>query len=429
MMFRTFITAGAAFAAALLVLATPASAQHIGGDLNLDADQDRDVSFLAADVTLRGRVGGSVQGMAADVLIDADVSGDVSLAAADVTIGGRVGGDVSLAAANVNITADVGGDVDAAGADVRIAGRVRGDVSAAGALIVVDQSGMIGGDASLAGREIRIVGGIGGRVDARARNILIDTVLNGDLELYGETVEFGPEARIAGNVRVRSPNAPVIDEAAVITGEINHVETAYSADRRRHSVTGVPTALRHVGPPGWAIGGTFSTTAFVLGLLACLVAPKATSGITQHFRAKPWAASLLGLVIFAFLPVLVLTLFVMLLITVIGIPLALIVVLGFPIFMFLAYAFGALAIGDVIMNRSGGEMSPGMRILSLFLVLLVIAALGVVPVIGFLLALVALFIGLGAWTLAIFSRNPREAAAAAPPPAAPHAPSAASEAV
>lgn len=414
---------GALFAAAALVSAPSAHAQLVGGDLDLDLDQDRSVNFLAGDVVLRGRVGGNVSGMAGDVLLDANISGDVSLAAGDITVGGRIGGDMSLAGANINITADVAGDIDAAGADVRLAGRTSGDVSAAGALITVDQSGMIAGDAELAGRDIRILGQIVGDTQARARSILIDGQIAGALDLYGQTVEFGPGARVNGAIRVRGPNAPVVSDDAIITGEIRYEETAYTQERGR-GLGPATFNLRNVGPPAWAWGGAFSTTAFVLGVLACLVAPRSTAGIARQFRARPWGAGLLGLVALPSVLILVLTLAVMLGVTLIGIPLAVVVVMAYPIVMFLAYAFGALALGDLLFNRSGTGLSPGMRILSLLVVMLVIAALGAFPPVLWLLALITLCIGLGSWTLAIFSRDPRPAA-----PAAPNAPSAASEAV
>ncbi|MGY6662303.1 MAG: bactofilin family protein [Glycocaulis sp.] len=395
--------------AGLLLALAPAHAQYIGGDLNLDLDQDRSAQFLAGDVTLRGRVGGDISGLAGNVDITADIGGSVQLAAGDIVIRGTVGRDVSLAGANISILADVSGSADLAGADIRIGGRVGRDLAAGGALIAIDESGSIGGNMDLAGSEIRMSGTAQGRLKGRARTVIIEGTVAGDVELHAENVEIMPGAQIAGQLRVRGPNAPVIADGAQIIGEMTYEEAPFSEQRRSRSYTG--PRVSDFGPPAWAFGTAMGIAAFVLGLLACLISPRAVSGIADHFRARPWASGLLGLVLAAFLPILLVAVFVFLAITVIGIPLGIILLFAFPFIMVLAYAFGAVVLGDLIFNRSGEGIGLGMRVLSLFLVLAVVGALGVVPVLGFLIGSIVFFIGLGAWTLALFNRNPRLVAA------------------
>ncbi|MGY6533234.1 hypothetical protein [Glycocaulis sp.] len=390
--------------AGLLFGIAPAHAQYIGGDLNLDLDQDRSVQFLAGDVTLRGRVGGDISGLAGNVLIDAEVAGSISLAAGDITVRGSVGRDVSVAGANIEILADVGRDIDAAGADIRVAGRVSRNLAAGGALIVIEESSAIGGNLDLAGSEIRMAGVGQGRFKGRARTIIIEGTIAGDVELNAENVEIMPGVQIGGDLLVRGPNAPIIAEGAQIMGQTTFEEGPFSEQRRSRGIRGPRI---DVGPPAVAVGGAFAMASFVLGLLACLIAPRPVAGIADHFRARPWASGLLGLVLAAFLPILLVAVFVFLAITVIGIPLGIILIFAFPFVLFLAYAFGAVALGDLIFNRSGNGLGLGMRVLSLFLVLAIIGALWVVPPLGLFLGMVVFCIGLGAWTLALFSRNPR----------------------
>lgn len=394
--------------AGLMLALTPAHAQYIGGDLNLDLDQDRSAQFLAGDVTLRGRVGGDISGLAGNVDINADVGGSIQLAAGDITIRGTVGRDLSLAGANIEILADVTGGADLAGADIRVGGRINRNLAAGGALIVIDEAGSIGGNMDLAGSEIRMAGTAQGRFKGRARTIIIEGTVAGDVDLHAENVEVMPGAQIAGEFRVRGPNAPIVAEGAQIIGQTVYEEAPFSDQRRSRSYRGPRV---DIGPPSVAVGGAFAMASFVLGLLACLIAPRSVSGITDHFRARPWASGLLGLVLAAFLPILLVAVFVFLAITVIGIPLGIILIFAFPFVMFLAYAFGAVVLGDLIFNRSGSGLGLGMRVLSLFLVLAVVGALWVVPVLGFLIGSIVFFIGLGAWTLAIFNRNPRLIAA------------------
>lgn len=406
--FQRAAAAGGMIAGLMLALA-PAHAQYIGGDLNLELDQDRSAQFLAGDVTLRGRVGGDISGLAGNVDITADVGGGIQLAAGDIVVRGTVGRDVSLAGANISILADVTGSADLAGADIRVGGRIGRDLAAGGALIAIDDSASIGGNMDLAGSEIRMSGTAQGRLKGRARSIIIDGTIAGNVELHAERVEIMPGAQIAGELRVRGPNAPVIAEGAQIMGETSYEEAPFSEGSNGARYHG--PRVSDVSPPVWAVGTAMGIAAFVLGLLACLISPRAVSGITDHFRARPWASGLLGLVLAAFLPILLLAVFVFLAITVIGIPLGIILLFAFPFVLVLAYAFGAVVVGDLIFNRSGNGIGLGMRILSLFLVLAVVGAIGVIPVLGFVVGLIVFFIGLGAWTLALFNRNPRLVAA------------------
>ncbi|MEO1038153.1 MAG: hypothetical protein AAFX09_01310 [Pseudomonadota bacterium] len=380
-----------------------ASAQHIGGDLELNLDQNDDARFLAADATVRGRIGGDLDGMAADVSIDADVGGDVSILGADIDLSGTVGGDVSLAGADILIHSANARDLDVAGADITLEGSVMRSASMAGALVTVSNSASIGGKAEIAAREIVMDGVIGGDAELRAREIRISGQIAGSTEIRAERVVISATAVMGGPVLVRGPNEPVVEPGAELPGGVTYEFAQYDSDDFGE-FEGVDLDF-NIGPPGWALGGAFAISAFVLGALATLIAPRSVAGIASSFRRRPFVSGLLGLIVFAFAPVMVVVLFVLLAITVIGIPLGFILLLAYPVILFLAFAFGGLAFGDLIFNRSGNGIGVGLRILSLFLLLAVLGALGVVPVIGWLLSMVVLCVGLGAWTLAIFARS------------------------
>lgn len=418
-MIRTIKTWGSALFAlgAAAVLAGTACAQYIGGDLGLTLDQDNDVRFLAGDASLTGRVGGDVEGMAADIFVDAEIGGNVSLLGSDITIDGSVAGNVSVAGADLVLGARIGGDLDAAGADIAISSAISGDASIAGAIITIGQGASIGQDAELAAREVRLAGVIGGELDIRAREVRIAGEIAGPVNIRAEELVFEADAVILGPVSVRGPNEPVVMEGAQLARPLQY-EFAPFRDENFGDFDGVDLNFGF-GPPGWALGGAFAMSAFILGALAALIAPRSIGGIAATFRRRPFVSGLLGLILLAFSPVLLVLMFALLLVTVIGIPLAFILVLAYPVALFLAFAFGGLAIGDIVFNRSGSGIGVGMRILSLFLVLAILGALTVVPLIGWLIGAVVLCIGLGAWTIAIFSRPNANGSAPAPAAAQP----------
>lgn len=183
-------------------------------------------------------------------------------------------------------------------------------------------------------------------------------------------------------------------------GELTYVEAPFIEDN--HSRSDVSLSFM---PSPWAVGGVLGASAFMLGFLASVIAPRGVAGVALAFRRRPWVSGFLGLVVLAMSPVLIATLMVLLLITIIGIPLAVLLVLAAPILYFLAFAFGGVVIGDAVLNRSGGRAGLGLRITSLFLAIIAIIALSAIPWLGFVVLPLVLCIGLGAWTLAIFGRE------------------------
>ncbi|MBI1265557.1 MAG: hypothetical protein GC187_12595 [Alphaproteobacteria bacterium] len=388
----------AALAAAAL-LAAPASAQYVGGNLQLDLDDSGDVSIAGANVRLTGRVGGSVSVASADFFSSAGIGGDLEMAAANVTVTGPVQGDVTGIAANITLDAPVGGDFDAAGANITLLDIVAGEMSARGALITIGRDARIEGEADLSAREIILEGALGRGGKFAARDIRISGAVDGPLDIAAERVEITATAVITGPVTVRAPNPPRVAEGAVV-GEITYVEAPFIEERHaRHDVS------LDFMPSPWAIGGVLGASAFILGFLASVIAPRGVAGVALAFRRRPWVSGFLGLVVLAMSPVLIVTLGVLLVVTIIGIPLALLLLLAAPILYFLAFAFGGVVIGDAILNRSGGRAGLGLRLGSLLAAILAIIALSAVPVLGFIVLPLVLCIGLGAWTLAIFGRE------------------------
>ena len=405
---EAFFVAGAV-AAALIGASAPALAgQYVGGDLSLSLNETGNVRILAADVTADGTVGGDVSVLAADVTLDLIINGDAEIAAADVSLSGQVAGDVAIAGADVTIDAAVNGELDLAGADVSVTSRIEGEANIAGAFVQIDDTASFGSEASISGREVFIEGRFEQGVEIRALEVHVSGVVNGAVEIHGRDVYITEGAVLTGPVTVRSPHPPEIAPGAQI-GELTHIVEEFS---ERHIENDVDIDIDFL-PSAWAVGGVFAASAFLLGLFVSLLAPKSVGRVAACFRARPWVSGFLGLVVLAVLPVIVLTLFVLLAITVIGLPLAVLLVLAMPIVLFLAFAFGGVVIGDLALNRTGGQAGAGLRILSFFLAFVVIAGLSAVPVLGFFILPAVLCIGLGAWTLAIFQR---QSAGAAPAP-------------
>ncbi len=395
----------AAFAAA------NAGAQVIGGDVTMhDIDRDDDLSIFAGDISISGRIGGDVEIFGGEITVDASIGEDARLVGGSVHLSGSVVGDVEAIAGNVEIRSDIAGNAELAGGLVNIYGPIGGATSVGAGVIEFNSSFIGRGDIEAIGEEIVFRGVAEQNVDFTGEDIMIYGRIDGDLSTHAEHLTIGPNAVIIGNLMHRGPDAPEISPEATITGSVSFSEMDFESEfRRLHDLDfDIDT-----GPLRFVFGAAFVVSAFLLGLLVIALAPRSTARIAGRFREKPALSGIIGLALFAFSPMIFATLFVLLLVTVIGIPLALLLAtLYFP-FLFLAYAFGAIAVGDMIFNQRRRELGFGMRALSLLVVLFAAAAIGMVPFLGFTAGLILMCIGLGAWAMS-FGKSDRETA----PPAA-----------
>ncbi|MEE2566580.1 hypothetical protein [Hyphobacterium marinum] len=382
-----------------------AAAQFIGGDVTLHGiDRDDDLVIAAGDVSLSGRIGGDLRGFGGDFTVNADVGQDVRLVGGSITFEGTVAGDVEMAAGNIEFNANVGGDADLAGGFVNVRGRIEGETAVGAGAIEFGRDFVGAGRVEAGGEEITFQGTSLGSVEFHASEVIIDGRIEGDLETRARELILRDGAVVTGRIHHRGPNPPEIRSAAVVSGEVEHEIARFDSDWEDFHDLDLDLDFAPIGP---IISVGFIASAFLLGILACMIAPRGTARIAREFRDRPLVSGMIGLVLFAFSPVILVTLIVLLCITLIGIPLAgFVAVLYFPL-LFLAYAFGAMAVGDLIFNRRGKPAGLGLRALSMLVVLIAAAAMGVVPLLGVTAGLILMCIGLGAWVMALGKKDPQ----------------------
>lgn len=130
-----------------------------------------------------------------------------------------------------------------------------------------------------------------------------------------------------------------------------------------------------------------------LGVLFARIAPQISQQSLERVQREPWAALGIGFVhYFAIVPVLVL-----LVITLIGIPLVPLYLMGLGLLFWLAYVLGALYVGQMLV-RSHPQWQQ------LLIGLVVLLALSFIPVLGGLLAFGLVTLGVGAIVLSVYAR-------------------------
>jgi cytoskeletal protein CcmA (bactofilin family) len=304
-------------------------------------------------------------------------------------IAGRPVGRVVILVALVTV-AIVGGEASAAASDE--SGLDRDDQIVLNGRLVVPTDESVGSAVILNGPA---------RIDGTVEQTLF--VLNGRADIAGSVgddvvvingaVVVRSSAHVGGDIVTRS--APTIEEGAIVDGELRSVATRFDAER-------FGFASRLI----WWIG--YSASTLFLGLLLLLLFPALDVATVRVWRERTGEAVGLGAAAFFLLPVVA----VIFLVTIVGIPLGLFLLLGLALVYTVGYVAGTLVLGRLIVRP------PTTRFLAFVVGWAILRLVGLVPVLGGFVWLIASLIGLG--ILAVAAR--RTGRLAAPPPPPPPAP-------
>jgi hypothetical protein len=257
-------------------------------------------------------------------------------------------------------------------------------------------SGQTAGDVIVVDGDVRIDGRATGDVVSVSGPIRVEGSVDGDVIAVSDRVFLGPSARVGGDLRY-GDERPVLAPGARVAGQVSKEDWADAG-----SGWGWLSVL------AWWLAVSVST--LVVGALLVWLAPGALYAAERAVREHLGAAIGLGVAIAIGVPLLA----ILALVTLVGIPFGIALLLaGIPVLL-VAYATGAWIVGRrVLRNGSSsqwGALLAGWGILRL-------AAL--LPIVGGLVGLAATVVGLGALTVALW--RARRAGAT---PARPEAPAA-----
>lgn len=265
--------------------------------------------------------------------------------------------DVIAAGGVVDINNPVLQDVLAAGGTVIIQAPVGGDVRLAGRRVVIQSD--IGGNAAVLAERVEIAAGstIAGSVELRAKDVVIDGAILGDAHIAAETLVQNGSIRGA------------LDYDAI--AKPNYERT----------------------PLGWFFRVVSLFGMLVTGLALVTIFPNSVRRAVHASIKNPGKDLLWGLGIFVAVPVAAVALG----ITIIGLPLGVLLGIGFLAALYLAKIMVGLALGTylfgAIRGREQAQKAPllGLMVLGVFVLWLITG----IPAAGGGLKLVAMIWGLG----------------------------------
>jgi len=311
------------------------------------------------------------------------VKGDLVAAGGELRIAAPVAGDLVAVGGTLRISAAAAQDLYAAGGQVELEGQVARNARVAGGSVSLAPQARIAGNASLAGGRIEVLGAVGGYLQAAGGRVLIDGRVEGDVEAAAGELELGPQARIAGKLRYRS-GAPLRQDAdAQVQGGIERLEMP----------------MRHIAERSPAPAAFGIWTLGLMALAAVLVAamPAFFGRVADAARGRFGWSLLAGFLALVAIPAAI----AVLLVTVIGIPLALLAALGYLALLLVGYVAAGIALGNLALRKwlAARAARKGWRALSAALGVLAIGIVALIPWLGALAAFLALIAGMGALVL------------------------------
>jgi len=359
-----------------MLAAVPVSAAEVRGldEVNVESWEVIDDDLYVAGTTID---------------IDGTVNGDLWAAGGTLNINGTVTGDVTAAVSTLNIDGVVGGAVRVVGSAINIDGAIGGDLLVGGGTLSIDSNVTIGGDLLFAVGEAYIDGSVNGYVRGTADVVTISNGVGDDVRLGVDELTLTSGAIIQGDLTYTSENEASIQVGAQLLGETNHRQP------------GVKWPLWESPIPS-VIGNLLAFLMILLiGIVVILLASKRMALMADTIGRRPGLSLGWGAIVLFGTPIAAL----IVCITIVGIPLALIGLVLYGIALYLAQIPVALWLGRLIIgafNRLDSRAKKKSRLDSkamltgaLALGLVIICLLRMIPYAGWVIGLAVVLFGLG----------------------------------
>jgi hypothetical protein len=241
----------------------------------------------------------------------------------------------------------------------------------------------VGGDLGLAGQTASVNGPVEKDVYGVLESLSLGAAVGG-VTARVNSLTMGPSASVKGDVKYSSEQTIDLDKSKV-GGQIQHTAVTHANKAQREN---------DAAKAGLAFRLYWIVAAVLTGLVFVLLAPRAVGRVARTMLERPGASIGWGLVVALLAPVLV----ILLLITVVGIPLAILTGVVWLLLMGTSGLFAGIAAGVWFLERA--EWRRGSLLWAAGVGIPLSVVIFSIPFLGPLVALVASWWGVGGLSLA-----------------------------
>ncbi|HXF94434.1 MAG TPA: polymer-forming cytoskeletal protein [Nitrospiraceae bacterium] len=326
---------------------------------------DHDYFAVGKIVEISGTVNGDVYAAGRQILVDGSVNGDLLAAGGTVTVSGTVSQDVRAVGGKLTFSGDIGRNATIAGGSIDItpSALFRGNIIAAGGQ--VELGGLIHRDARIA-----------------AGNLSVSNRIGGDLTAAIGNLRLSSKAAVAGNLMYWSRLPASIDPQAVVSGQTIRRTVPKDLLPTLKDVLALLVGFKLV-----AAAASFMST-LVIGLLLMRLYPASTQRALAHLSQQPLVSLGVGLLGLTAIPLAA----GLLAVTVLGIPLAVLLLAWYAIALYVSRVFTIALLGRFAFDRFG---VPNRDRWAFIFGLCLYFLLTTIPFLGAFATLLAVLFGLG----------------------------------
>jgi len=315
------------------------------------------------------------------VALNAPVSGDAIVAGSTATVTGAVGKSVWAAGGTISVTGNVAESVRAIGGNIFINGTVGHDVVVLGGQVSIASTASIAGDLVVLGGTVTVDGPVGGNVYVRGGDVTINSALAGSANITARTISFGTQAAIGGALVYSSPAAAAIPDGAV-RGAVTYNKASAKDNRANQNAFAA-----------FAAAGFFLKiiSLFALALVLTMIFKRRSHDIVQNaFTRFGWDIlhGFSALVIIPFAAII-------LLVTVVGAPFALLTVAAYAIVLVLAGILAPVLVGAWLWKLIKKTSDYQVNVYSILIGVLAYSLAALIPFVGWIFGFVFMLAALG----------------------------------
>ncbi|MFS8120023.1 MAG: hypothetical protein ACMG55_16265 [Microcoleus sp.] len=344
-------------------------------------------SFRAANnttVTKSEVVNSTLFAAGSNIDISGEVNGDVFCAGQTITITGIIHGDVMCAGQTIRVAGQVDGSVRLAGQLVNLGGKVDGSASLAGQKVTLEGDSVVTRDVSSAASSSIFNGSVGRDLFIGSSEATVAGPVGRDVNGYVDNLAFTKSANVKGNVSYTSVNNANVASGAQIAGQQTRQQPP--ADMQNRSARS-----------DFAFGVYSLITFVVIAMVLVLFAPRLFQSLIERGVKSPGKTALVGLVSLIIAPIVIIAA----MLTIIGIPLGLLLGLGWLLVVILSAPVTAFYLGHMLLP------SNKRTLLTMLLGSLVLSILFMIPIISFFAVVASALLGTGMIVSAVMQGLPK----------------------
>jgi len=320
-------------------------------------------------------ISGNLYVVANSIIIDGKIAGDLIAAAKEIKINGEIAGDLIAMAPDIEIKGRIEGNSRIAFNSFKLSGYIGKNLNALGENINLVKDSFVGWDLLSSNMHSSLNGLVNGEADISSQNIYLNGEINKDLSINLEGKEpyldISPEALVLGKFSYGAQEELEINNQDAFKAGL---EFNKKSKRERNS--------KKTSTLIYSILSALAIASFLVYILKRMKERLVKE--MQGFNNKDLLSALIFLIL---CPIVALIIF----ITIIGIPLSLLILLFYFLFIYLAKVVAAIFMAELMYNKVGKKKY---YFLFLFLAIVGTWLIFSLPILGGFISTLATLFGL-----------------------------------